>query len=68
MTSNILIDHVLGGLRPSVGDRWYLRRGDRVIIIDEVHDSYMIAHSDGNGRRTSLLIETVVSRYAKVED
>jgi len=63
MSSNVLIDHVLGAIHPSVGDSWRLRKGSRIIVIDEVYDRYVLVHEKFKGRRSTISTEVLVGKY-----
>jgi hypothetical protein len=62
----MLLDHVLGEQTPAPGDLWRLRKGERVIRIDTVHEGCVYAHCEPDGRSTGMLLETLRARYVKV--
>lgn len=65
--SNVLIEHVLGEQKPEPGDRWRLRKGERHVVVDAVHEGYVEGHEPASGRRTTIRRDTLIARYVKVD-
>jgi hypothetical protein len=63
--SNVLIEHVLGEQTINPGDTWRLRKGKRLIVLDEVFLQSVAAHDARTGRKTTLTRESLLARYIK---
>jgi hypothetical protein len=66
--SNVLIEHVLGEQKPEPGSTWRLRKGERYVVLDVVHDGYVEGHESTSGRRTTIRRDTLIARYVKVDE